>query len=235
MEGFASIRSMRSAFFTRAVILYETDWVSDDLTNIQICLLLSFQRSYLNSFYDNERWILAAYQRLKQTGTFDNIKLSAPEFLPWKIVYSCWLMRAIGLVIGLKSTSQPEILNTPPISISTSELDSSNFSWFLDGETKKYLSRFFIARISLTCRMVRLCRLILDRGGGTGSLLNHRAVSTEHPSRSVLGEIEDSDIDLSIWRSEQDGALTNLPPPSMSITDKSAYILHQSLLKLTYE
>ncbi|KAF2098454.1 hypothetical protein NA57DRAFT_56123 [Rhizodiscina lignyota] len=187
-EGFKSIRKMRDAFFTRAKILYESDCETDDFSRLQICVLLSFQRSYLNSFYDNERWILEGFRRFKAANGMLKVKASdpsVPDSTHWKRVYSCWLMRAIGMVLGLKATSEPEIISVPIDSITLPELESDlSFSWFLEADTKRDLAQYFIARVELTRHMVSICRLLLERGNpsstvpeyASGGLANHYTV-----------------------------------------------------------
>ncbi|KAH8821882.1 hypothetical protein F5884DRAFT_894602 [Xylogone sp. PMI_703] len=244
-EGFISIREMCEAYYIHAETLYKLGCTKDDFEAVQLCLLLTMKRSHSNNFFDNERWIVEAVDRMNDIGIIIKINQdlqSEPKSRQWRRLYCCWYLRAQGLVLGLKSTSRPDILAVPVPSTCLSDVyDDIKLSCFLTSGMRTIVAELFMARVSLAARSIGLCRVILDRfrQGRTG------------PKRSTLGEIEDSEISLREWRasynhlfvqtltgwSSGSNGSSNKNPMAEGGTnpDDLAFIVAQSMLKLSYD
>jgi hypothetical protein len=217
--------------------LYELDCQADDLGRLEICVLLSFQRSYLNKTIDNEYWILKALDNLKNVNIRRIIKTNDPSGARWKKVYCCWAMRAVGLIVGLKTISQPHIISIPTLNFNLSDMEQDlNFDWFLSSETKRDLARRFIARVALAFTSIPLCKLLLKRN------ITHTPGSSDRETncnntgpKSMLSDIEESEGLFENWKKENIDLFSSLAEGSKLDMDVVASKIHHANFILTYE
>jgi hypothetical protein len=219
-------------------LLYELGCEKDRTDQARICILLSFERSYSRTTFKNEQWILEGRRCLD---ALDDYHVSEPttlehdELQQRRLLRCCWLVRALGLIVTLKQTSQPDILTitTPQISLADLE-DDLTIPGLLSTETKHTLAEMFLARVALARDSIALCRLLL--WWGTAPSPDDRG--TVFPSsgyKSVLGDIEQAEMPLGSWRRQYSKLLAADFALTKTETDRGACLLHQSMLKLSYE
>ncbi|GAD93964.1 fungal specific transcription factor domain protein [Paecilomyces variotii No. 5] len=174
--------------------------------------------------------------------------LSLTKTRQWRRIYGCWYLRATGLVLGLKNTSRPEMLDAPAPSLSLSDMiEDIQCATFLRPETKQGLAEFFIARVALATDTTGLCKVLLAQ-------LHKNVTSDRIASRlgkSSLGEIEDSEISLQEWRARHEHLFERTPTAEIPLSvhvgyanepvsdkeeaDRPAFYVARSMLTLLYE
>ena len=103
---------------------------------MQVITMLTFQRSYSVGFAENEIWIHEGLKLMRDAGVLEKVQESKvhrdPRLSQWKRLYCCWVCRAFGVVIGLKTTGQSDILSLAVPTIEVDEFeDDFQHSWFL--------------------------------------------------------------------------------------------------------
>ncbi|KAL1874111.1 hypothetical protein Plec18167_006045 [Paecilomyces lecythidis] len=201
----------------------------------------------MDSFSVNECWIIRALDHMNEDGllnTGNQGHFALTKTPQWHRIYSCWYLRSTGLVLGLKNTSRPEILDAPVPSLSLSDMiDDIQCAAFLRPETKHSLAEFFIARVALASDSTGLCKILLAQ--------LRKNVTSDRLGKSSLGEIEDSEISMQEWRARHEHLFKRTPvvkvPPEVHVgytneavvekeeVDTAAFYVAQSMLKLLYE
>lgn len=159
----------------------------------------------------------------------------------WRRIYACWYLRAVGLVIGLKNTSRPEMIAMPAPRLSISDMEEEcQFDSFLAAKTKRNGAEYFIARVALFVDSIGLCKVLLDR---FQQRIDQFAESGR--MRSALGQIEDTELCLREWRARHDHLFMRGSPLDADkasdlgvdgdYSDRNALCIAHSMLKLSFE
>lgn len=220
-------------------MLYDLGCEDTAIGRTQICLLLSYRKTYGNYAFESEHFLFEAGRHIEQAempAKLSDQKPPTAELTMWTRLYVSWALRMIYVTLGTRrGTTLKRVMgiNVPSIQISALD-DDINFSWFLSAKTKQRLSRIFIANVELGRRVVPFCSsLIRDSPDATSGSHFHIAPAG---GKSVLALTEEIENMLADWSNEY----ARIFEPIASLSDinddnHSAFLVQQSFLKLTYE
>ncbi len=204
---------------------------------VQIFLLLSTYRSYENRYYENERYVVKAYELLVENNALQqDSNPPRPDLLGWKRATMCFMSRAACLLIALKRTSKPEMFGSFPSFWRNVSLDDFKedyeFSWYLSAEAKKNTYQLFVALFQLQMGVVPLGKLLVNRMALDAGNLTHSQAS---PYAGEHLSIEDIELKIDGWKQENNGLLDTKPLESFSSADLKAFKIAQAFTRLSYE
>lgn len=204
----------------------------------QICLLLSLYRSYPDYFYENERWVINAYHILQVHGVqpFGQSSVGFARNWHWRRVACCWMTRLTSLIVGLKWTSNLDLINAlswswPSISIDDFHEEYS-FSWYLSSEAKRHSLRLFVAGIGLQVQMGAIGARVLNRTASDMQAMGH---AKDMPKAAHTASLEEIELGLITWRRDNVALLDSRTPSSMTKFEEQLYKCQQLYWKLGYE
>jgi hypothetical protein len=187
-------------------LMFKLGCEMDSFRRVQICLLLSTYRSYPGHFYDNERWIIKAYRILKDAGMLPQNGLHMTiHNSEWNRLCACWLQRFTSAAIGLKWTSNPELLEACDLSWEHITIDDFredvNFSWHLSATTKERLAQVFVARLKMNVTMGQLIKILWKRTATEIQSIGEKPEFQPPPSSNPLS-LEEVESRLQRWKQE---------------------------------
>lgn len=209
----------------------------DPLRMVQICLLLSTYRSYKNRYYENEHYVVKAYELLVENNALQqDSNPRSPDQLAWKRATMCFMSRAACLLVALKKTSKPEMFGSfasswPHVSLDDFKEDYE-FSWYLSAEAKQNTYQLFFALFQLQMRVVPLGKLLVNRMARDAANLTHSQAS---PYAGEYLSIEDIELKIDEWKQENNSLLDAEPLESFSSADLKAFKIAQAFTRLSYE
>jgi hypothetical protein len=220
-------------------MLYDLGCEDTAFGRAQICLLLSYRKTYGNYTFESEHFLFEAGRQLEQANVpaiLSEQKPPTAELTMWTRLYVSWALRVIYITLGTRRvTTLKRVMgiNVPNIQISALN-DDISFSWFLNAKTKRRLAHIFIANVSLVRQVAPFCSF-LTRASPDATSGSHLPSSLAS-GKSILTLTEELEDMLGDWSNEY--ALVFEPVASLSDMNddnRSAFFVQQSFLKLTYE
>jgi hypothetical protein len=222
-----------------AQILYDLGCEDTAIGRAQICLLLSYRKTYGNYTFESEHFLFEAGRQLEEAKLPAILEEQEPpgtELTMWTRLYVSWALRMIYATLGTRRVTTLKRLmsiNVPSIQISALN-DDISFSWFLDAKTKRQLAQIFIANVALVRRIVPFCSFLIRKS--PDAISGGRLHTSLAGGKSILALTEEVENMLADWSNEY--ALIFQPVEFLSqLNDdnRSAFLVQQSFLKMTYE
>ena len=205
---------------------------------MQICLLLSYRKTYRDYAFESENFLLEASQHLNEANVpaiVSEKKFSSSELTLWERLYTSWAMRIIGITLGTKRTIPlKRAIDTTMPNLQISALDDDiNFAWFLNIETKQRLAKIFIAKVALIRLVFPFCGFLIKASSDAAPGGRLDACSTH--GRSILAVTEELEDILANWLNEYSSVFELVVLSDSDDESESVIFVQQSFLKLTYE
>ncbi|KIX98586.1 uncharacterized protein Z520_05887 [Fonsecaea multimorphosa CBS 102226] len=235
-----AIRSMRSEYYSRAATLFKLGCESDNLRQVQICLLLSTYRNYPGQFYENERWLIKAYRILQEAGVLpsQNPDRRFIDQSDWKRVCACWFQRFSNSQIGLKWSHSPDLMEASSfpwhqISLADFQEDFS-FSWHLSANIKQQLLKIFVERINLHVHFCQLDKILWKRTASEMITIGESTTAALTQQCDAL-PAEEIEVRLQKWKRDHEPLLSMAAPADATCLEKRLLQAEKVLTQLTYE
>lgn len=214
-------------------VLIEAGCEKDPMNKARICLLLSRSQSYPNSIFNDEKWLLEAHQQLQrcQLGRSDGRtsrgRRTASQYL---ILKACYAIRVRSAVLGTHRAYVPPDLSTEITQIHQSDLEEdTNYSWWLDVDTKRTLANIFLATVDLAPIIDPLCHVLNQRKPNPVGTRDVRR-------RSILSELEECEGKLVAWFKRHETLMSFEEGPASRSNDAFLSLFSsRAYLRLAYE
>lgn len=222
-----------------AQILYDLGCEDTAIGRAQICLLLSYRKTYGNCTFESEHFLFEAGRQLEQANVptmFSEQQLPTAELKMWTRLYVSWALRMIYITLGTRRVPTLKRLmsiKVPRIQISALN-DDISFSWFLNAKTKRQLAHIFIANVALVRQIVPLCSFLMRES--PDAISGGHLHTSLAGGKSILALTEEVENMLADWSNEYAQVFKPVAFLSdMNDDNRSAFLVKQSFLKLTYE
>lgn len=208
------------------------------LGRVQICLLLSYRKTYLPPVFESEYFLLEAHRLLEEANVpaiLSDTSSFTPELNMWSRLYFSWSVRTICITLGTRRRTA--LLSAITIDVSdfpaSALAEDINFAWFLNVETKTSLAQIFVAKLALVRLVVPFCGFLIKSTSETNS--GNGIHTATAGGKSILAATEELETIFSQWSDKHAMAFDPSFVVDPNDPNSSALFVQQCFLQLVNE